>query len=150
MRSRAPRSVGSMSDSARRLARAVAAALCFLASGASAGDASWRGTSAPAADDAGYTRRSFYVEMRDGVPIAVDLYLPRAAAQDARLPAILRQTRYWRAPRFRAAWRPLLDEPHELTRRFLARGLRLGRRRRARLGCVGRRADLALVRRRSG
>lgn len=113
-----------MSDSRRRLARALAAAVFALASSASASDASWR--TDPAADgephSAAYTRRSFYVEMRDGVPIAVDLYLPREAADGARIPAILRQTRYWRAPRFRVVWRPFADRPQDLARRFLARG----------------------------
>jgi putative CocE/NonD family hydrolase len=113
-----------MSDSRRRLARAAAAALLSLASAALASDVSWR--TEPAADaeqhSPVYTRRSFYVEMRDGVPIAVDLYLPREAAEGARIPAILRQTRYWRAPRLRAVWRPLVDRPQDLAQRFLARG----------------------------
>lgn len=38
---------------------------------------------------------SFYLPMRDGVRLAVDLYLPRGAAQ-AGTPAILQQTRYYR------------------------------------------------------
>lgn len=60
--------------------------------------------------------------MRDGVPIAVDLYLPAGAGEGARVPAMLRMTRYWRAVRFRALVRPLLDEPSELARAFLAAG----------------------------
>lgn len=40
---------------------------------------------------------SRYVTMRDGVKIAVDLYLPRNQKTDQRLPAILEQTRYYRA-----------------------------------------------------
>jgi putative CocE/NonD family hydrolase len=67
------------------------------------------------------TRRSFYVDMRDGVPIAVDLYLPEQAAAE-RVPAILRMTRYWRAVRFRTLVRPLLDEPQPLARAFLDAG----------------------------
>lgn len=67
-------------------------------------------------------RRSFYVDMRDGVGIAVDLYLPRAAAEGGKVPAILRMTRYWRAVRFRTLVRPLLDEPQPLAQRFLAAG----------------------------
>ena len=106
--------------------RALAAALLALAlaTAARAGDASWRegGADPQLRHDPVYTRRSFYVEMRDGVPIAVDLYLPAAAAQGARLPAILRQTRYWRAPRFRALVRPFLDAPEPLALRFLAAG----------------------------
>jgi hypothetical protein len=41
-------------------------------------------------------RRSFYLTMRDGVKIAVDLCLPNRVKAGARLPAILHQTRYWR------------------------------------------------------
>jgi uncharacterized protein len=46
-------------------------------------------------------RQSFYLPMRDGVKIAVDLCLPDRVAPGARLPAILHQTRYWRAIDFR-------------------------------------------------
>lgn len=60
--------------------------------------------------------------MRDGVPIALDLYLPDGAGEGARVPAILRMTRYWRAVRFRLLVRPLLDQPSELARDFLASG----------------------------
>jgi len=74
------------------------------------------------ADAGPYTRRSFYVDMRDGVPIAVDLYVPEGAGEGARVPAILRMTRYWRAARFRLLVRPVLDRPPELTERFLAAG----------------------------
>jgi len=106
--------------------RALAAALLALAlaGAAQAGDASWRdrGADPEPRHDPVYTRRSFYVEMRDGVPIALDLYLPAGAGQGARVPAILRQTRYWRAPRFRALVRPFLDSPGPLALRFLANG----------------------------
>jgi uncharacterized protein len=46
-------------------------------------------------------RRSFYLTMRDGVKIAVDLCLPDRVRPGARLPTILHQTRYWRAIDFR-------------------------------------------------
>jgi len=115
-----------MSDSRGRRLAAVIAAMLAVASPSltRAGDGSWRADTEASADrhDPVYTRRSFYVEMRDGVPIAVDLYLPREADEGARLPAILRQTRYWRAPSFRAPWRPFLDRPQDLAERFLARG----------------------------
>ncbi len=91
---------------------------------ARASDARWP-VSGPAANPApktAHTRRSFYLEMRDGVPIAVDLYLPADAGEGARVPAILRMTRYWRAARFRALVRPLLDGPSELAQRFLDSG----------------------------
>lgn len=89
-----------------------------------ASDATWRtdGTSTAGPSAAGHERRSFYVDMRDGVPIAVDLYLPAGAGEGARVPAMLRMTRYWRAVRFRALVRPLLDEPSELARAFLDAG----------------------------
>jgi putative CocE/NonD family hydrolase len=69
-----------------------------------------------------WTRTSFYVPMRDGVPIAVDLYLPEGASDSAKLPAIVRFTRYWRAPQFRWFIRPFKDEPWEIAQRFLANG----------------------------
>jgi len=46
-------------------------------------------------------RQSFYLPMRDGVKIAVDLCLPDRVDPGARLPTILHQTRYWRAIDFR-------------------------------------------------
>lgn len=41
--------------------------------------------------------RSTYVTMRDGVRLAVDYMLPRGLPAGAKVPAILIQTRYWRA-----------------------------------------------------
>jgi putative CocE/NonD family hydrolase len=45
----------------------------------------------------GYTMRSYYLEMRDGIPIAVDVYLPKSKVKDEKFPTILHQTRYWRS-----------------------------------------------------
>ena len=45
----------------------------------------------------GMVRSSFYLTMRDGVKIAVDLYLPRGLQPGEKLPAIIRQTRYYRS-----------------------------------------------------
>ena len=42
-------------------------------------------------------QRSFYLTMRDGVKIAVQLVLPKDLPADKKLPAILTMTRYWRA-----------------------------------------------------
>jgi uncharacterized protein len=53
-------------------------------------------------------RRSFYLTMRDGVKIAVDLCLPDRVQPGERLPTILHQTRYWRAIEFRWPLRPFL------------------------------------------
>ncbi|HVG34245.1 MAG TPA: CocE/NonD family hydrolase [Pyrinomonadaceae bacterium] len=41
--------------------------------------------------------QSLYLTMRDGVKIAVDVVLPKGLAPGARIPAIVEQTRYWRA-----------------------------------------------------
>jgi uncharacterized protein len=41
--------------------------------------------------------RSLYVPMHDGTLIALDVVLPASLASDARLPAVLETTRYWRA-----------------------------------------------------
>jgi putative CocE/NonD family hydrolase len=40
---------------------------------------------------------SLYVEMRDGVRLAVDVWLPRSYEAGDRLPTAMRSTRYWRA-----------------------------------------------------
>ncbi len=47
------------------------------------------------------TTQSLYVTMRDGVKIAIDVVLPRGLPPEAKIPAIIRQTRYWRAIGFR-------------------------------------------------
>ena len=52
-------------------------------------------------DDA--ARSSFYLTMRDGVRIAVDLNLPPGLKPGERIPALLRQTRYYRS--FDLGWR---------------------------------------------
>lgn len=44
----------------------------------------------------GIVRTSQYLTMRDGVQIAVDLYLPANLRDGDKLPTILDQTRYWR------------------------------------------------------
>ena len=48
-------------------------------------------------------RSSFYLTMRDGVRIAVDLSLPRGRRPGERIPALFRQTRYYRS--FDLGWR---------------------------------------------
>lgn len=44
----------------------------------------------------GHVLRSFYLPMRDGIKIAVDLYLPKDLQEGETIPAILMPTRYWR------------------------------------------------------
>src|SRR6185369_8345924 len=56
--------------------------------------------STPVAPAFDYSSR--YLTMRDGVRLAVDLYLPRKMAAGTRLPTIILQTRYFRA--HRVAW----------------------------------------------
>jgi predicted acyl esterase len=41
--------------------------------------------------------RSFYLPMRDGVRIAVDVVLPDGVPEGRRIPTVLNMTRYWRA-----------------------------------------------------
>ena len=42
-------------------------------------------------------QRSFYLPMRDGVKIAVQLVMPKDLPADKKIPAVLTMTRYWRA-----------------------------------------------------
>jgi len=62
-----------------------------------------------------YTRTSQYLTMRDGVQIAVDLYLPTNLSPDEHLPTMIHQTRYWRALAYR--W------PASLVKKTFTRGL---------------------------
>jgi len=48
-----------------------------------------------------WTRTSQYLTMRDGVRIAVDVYLPDGLEPGQQIPTILHQTRYWRAFEYR-------------------------------------------------
>ena len=51
----------------------------------------------------GASRSSFYLRMRDGVKIAVDLNLPQGLKSSDRIPALVRQTRYYRS--FDLGWK---------------------------------------------
>ncbi len=51
----------------------------------------------PPPADTPVRNQALYVEMRDGVRIAVDVWLPEGLAAGSRLPTIMRATRYWRA-----------------------------------------------------
>ena len=44
-----------------------------------------------------FTPRNFYLPMRDGVKIAVQVVLPKDLPADQKLPSVLVMTRYWRA-----------------------------------------------------
>jgi putative CocE/NonD family hydrolase len=60
------------------------------------------------------SQASLYLEMRDGIRIAVTYYLPKDMSDGAQMPTILRTTRYWRA----------IDgvPPDEHVRQYLANG----------------------------
>jgi hypothetical protein len=54
-----------------------------------------------------FSKKSFYLTMRDGVKIAVDLYLPKGRKKGDKIPTILYQTRYFRSIQLRG---PLLGK----------------------------------------
>jgi putative CocE/NonD family hydrolase len=64
----------------------------------------------PAALYQGFIRFSLYITMRDGVKIAIDLTLPQGVKESEKLPAILHQARYWRAPGLRPLASLLIDD----------------------------------------
>jgi uncharacterized protein len=49
----------------------------------------------------GLQMQSCYVEMRDGVRLAVEIILPKPHAAGTKFPVLLHQTRYWRLPELR-------------------------------------------------
>ncbi|GAB4337903.1 MAG: CocE/NonD family hydrolase [Candidatus Abyssubacteria bacterium] len=49
----------------------------------------------------GMSTQSLYVTMRDGVKIAVDVVLPKNLPEDAKIPAVMKMTCYWRAVDYR-------------------------------------------------
>jgi putative CocE/NonD family hydrolase len=55
----------------------------------------YKGYTAPQYSEA--VVKSLYIRMRDGIRIAVDVVLPKDLQAGARIPAIVEQTRYWRA-----------------------------------------------------
>lgn len=85
------------------LSRLLAFSLCSAAPVA-AQDRAWYDTLPPTQRQAvTWTRQSLHIPMRDGVRIAVDVYLPMSPA--ARLPTILHQTRYRRGLQFKDSTR---------------------------------------------
>jgi len=103
---------------------AAALAGCIHARGPS--DAAWY---APDPDEAVEARRpdgmvysSHYLTMRDGVKIAVDLYLPKGLRPGETIPAILHQTRYFRSIELRRPFRLLLGgRPYDHTTLYAER-----------------------------
>lgn len=53
--------------------------------------------------------RSFYLEMRDGVQLACDLYYPANLPEGTRIPTLLHITRYWRDFHLKWPFRNALD-----------------------------------------
>lgn len=49
-----------------------------------------------------YSTKSFYIEMRDGIKIAVDCHIPQGISPNNKISSILVQTRYWRAMEVRS------------------------------------------------
>lgn len=72
----------------------------------------------------GFTTQSFYLTMRDGVKIAVDLVLPKNLSPEEKIPAIMVQTRYWRAVEIRAPFK-WFRKPAEFLRFFTSYGYAL-------------------------
>ena len=45
----------------------------------------------------GYSTESHYVAAQDGTRLAIDVHLPRRLASDAKIPTVMKVTRYWRS-----------------------------------------------------
>lgn len=110
----------------------VALALAFLIPaplGVAAGpEPTDRALAEPAPYDAGepayggVERTSRYLTMRDGVKIAIDLYLPEGLPEGEKIPAILWQTRYWRGWKLRWPFSLFADRTMEPVGEFVTRG----------------------------
>jgi uncharacterized protein len=90
-------------------------------------DSAWwtfpgRTSGIPAPTFEGIRRRSLYVPMRDGVRLAVDLYLPESLPAGVRLPTIIEQTRYVRSFDLGPGAPPALTRPRPDVRAFVSRG----------------------------
>jgi len=57
----------------------------------------------------GLKMKTYYLTMRDGIKIAVDIYLPKGLEKGKKIPAILHQTRYWRSPELRFPFKLFSD-----------------------------------------
>ena len=77
----------------------------------------------PTAQCEGFVYSSLYLTMRDGVKIAIDLYLPGGLEEGARIPTIIHQTRYYRSMELRWPFSKLLARgPGGTASRFIANG----------------------------
>ena len=90
-------------------------------------DTAWWPTEAgePAGSRTAMERTSRYLDMRDGVKLAIDVYLPGRTSAAMTRPTILHQTRYYRRTLCRWPFEPLMahrDLMMKLFRRFSAAG----------------------------
>jgi len=85
-------------------------------------DAAWwqTGGKEPARPYKGMVRTSRYLAMRDGVKIAIDLYLPKHLEAEDRLPTVLHQTRYYRRTVFNWPFRWWMEHS-DLMRQLIQR-----------------------------
>lgn len=118
-----------------RITRGILArlSLCLIAilfaacasgnSGAGPGDATWAPyETREALDRDDIENRAFYLTMRDGIQIAVDLYLPKERTQGQAIPTIFHATRYFRAVDLSWPFSWLQGGPSETIRRIVANG----------------------------
>ena len=75
------------------------------------------GTYSPRPEFNGRINQSYYVPMRDGTQLAVDVLLPGNLPAGLRIPAILIYTRYWRLMDIRAPIRPFF-KPEQMSSRL--------------------------------
>lgn len=61
----------------------------------------------------GYITHSRYIQMRDGVKVAMDIHLPKELPKSELIPSVLIQTRYWRSFRFRIPVKWFMKEPFD-------------------------------------
>ena len=112
----------------RGLLGALALALPVVLGVASGLETTDRVAAEPAPYDAGdpvydaVERISRHLTMRDGVKIAIDLYLPKDLPDGEKIPTILWQTRYWRAWQLRWPFRLFVDRTMEPLSEFVTRG----------------------------
>ncbi|MBN2151752.1 MAG: CocE/NonD family hydrolase [Candidatus Lokiarchaeota archaeon] len=67
----------------------------------------------------GSRKASIYLTMKDGVKIAAEMITPASAATGERFPAVLVQTRYWRAFQFRLPFRWILGDQPPMVQRII-------------------------------
>ncbi|MEO8449179.1 MAG: CocE/NonD family hydrolase [Gemmatimonadota bacterium] len=102
----------------------IASAVAARPGSGQAPDSAWWSGRSAHSSPAAYrtlTRTSRLLPMRDGVRLAVDVYLPSELVT-GRLPTILEQTRYWRSSRLKPGLPDSLDKPRADIQEFVSRG----------------------------